>query len=216
MAQIDSTSPDPVAVPCDGQPQFSYADEILTTSTGFQLHDGHIVAVVKAHRDEGCFKILSLKEVQAEEETSEETKSRLFELHVTKANSLPGNFLEKHYIKSLPNHLELANELQVLISTLSGTRLASEFYDEVLRPVLQNLSFEESQYTVVRTESAHTILNLAKSALAENANDGKKQTVVVLSGDGGVVDIINGLLESGERSRYDLHVDKEYMELICG
>jgi hypothetical protein len=216
MAQSDSIPTDPVDVPSDGLSQFSYSDGVLTTSTGQQLHDVDVIAVVDIEGNGDGYKVLSFAPPEAEAETGQETKPRPFELVVTQANSLPGDFLEKHHMKGLPTHLEPSHELRVIVSTLSGTGLANGFYDEVLGAILQTLSINESRYTVVQTEHTQSILNLAETILAGNANEGKEQTVIVLSGDGGVVDIINGLLESGDRSRYGLRAYKKSTTLICG
>jgi hypothetical protein len=54
----------------------------------------------------------------------------------------------------------------------------------------------------VRTSSAESVVEFARSTLLVAANQGRKQTVLMLSGDGGMVDTINGLLESGHQSRY--------------
>jgi diacylglycerol kinase family enzyme len=54
----------------------------------------------------------------------------------------------------------------------------------------------------VKTKSAETLRNFAKNTILAGANAGKSQTVLMLSGDGGIVDTINGLLEGKNRSRY--------------
>lgn len=85
---------------------------------------------------------------------------------------------------------------------MSGTGLAQSFFDEILRPVLEAIGLSEPQFEVIQTKSVESIIGFAKSSLLRGANEGRSQTVVLLSGDGGVVDIINGLLEKGKRSRY--------------
>jgi hypothetical protein len=199
MAQQGSTSGTALGA-LDGKPRFSYSDGILTASTALQLHDADIIAVTGTQEDGNGFKILSLA---PEGEAGAETSPRPFELLITKATHLPEEFLNRYHVKTLPTHLEPSYQLRVVISTLSGTGLATSFFEDILRLVLQTLSISESRYSVDRTENTQSVHDLAKNILLENANVGEAQIVVVLSGDGGIVDIINGLLESGKRSRYE-------------
>ena len=94
-----------------------------------------------------------------------------------------------------------ANILHILISTLSGTGLAPQFFDDILEPLLAAIRLKSLDYNVVRTQSAESVKDFARSELLVRANEGKKQSLLMLSGDGGMVDTINGLLESGDRSR---------------
>jgi hypothetical protein len=55
----------------------------------------------------------------------------------------------------------------------------------------------------LETESSDTVKEFAGGRLREKAHQGVRQTVVLLSGDGGVVDIVNGLMNDGNpKSRY--------------
>ncbi|KAE9362717.1 hypothetical protein N431DRAFT_424565 [Stipitochalara longipes BDJ] len=122
-----------------------------------------------------------------------------FELRTTRATLLPQAFLDQYLFNSLPPYL-LTDDIHVLISTLSGIGLAPAFFDDVLHPLLRAIGLADSAYTVTRTKSAESVKEFARSTLLVAANEGKKQTVLMLSGDGGMVDTINGLMESGERS----------------
>ncbi|KAI9886834.1 MAG: hypothetical protein M1823_001333 [Watsoniomyces obsoletus] len=56
------------------------------------------------------------------------------------------------------------------------------------------LGIPPSSYTVQETTSADSIRNFARDVLGPNARSGIRQTVLLLSGDGGVHDLLNGLL----------------------
>ncbi|KAF4627572.1 hypothetical protein G7Y89_g10582 [Cudoniella acicularis] len=107
----------------------------------------------------------------------------------------------------LPADPESKKPFEIRTTTLrfchktSLTSLSPNFFDEVLHPVLKAIGLADSTYNVVRTKSAESAMDFARSTLLVAANEGKKQTVLMLSGDGGVVDMINGLLESGGRSK---------------
>jgi len=92
--------------------------------------------------------------------------------------------------QALPPHLRADREVHVVISILSGQHKAQEYYDEKLKPLLDQ---HEIKYTMHTTKSAKTIIELTESVFIKNARKGTKQTIILLSGDGGVVDIVNTL-----------------------
>ncbi|KAH8651904.1 ATP-NAD kinase-like domain-containing protein [Tricladium varicosporioides] len=159
----------------------------------YKLKDEDIITVVGVRGSNVGHTIFSLIPIDGESE-------KPFELRTTNATLLPEAFLDKFLLQDLPSHLNPSVNLQVLISTLSGTGLAPAFYDDILHPLLKNIGLTDSSYTVVQTKSPESVMEFARSSLFGSANEGKKQTVLMLSGDGGIVDTINGLLESGNRS----------------
>jgi hypothetical protein len=115
-------------------------------------------------------------------------------------------FLESHSLSHLPPHLGLPSEdFHIIISTKSGAEQAVAVFENVLKPVLSTVGLDENSYQVLRTESSDTVKEFAGGRLRERANQGVAQTVVLLSGDGGVVDVVNGLMNDGDsKSRYVL------------
>jgi hypothetical protein len=114
-------------------------------------------------------------------------------------------FLEQsHFLSQLPPHLRLPpKDIHVVISTKSGAEQAVAVFDNVLKPVLNTVGLGEASYQVLRTESSDTVKEFAGGRLTGRANEGVAQTVVLLSGDGGVVDIVNGVMNLGDtKSRY--------------
>lgn len=115
-------------------------------------------------------------------------------------------FLERHFLPQLPPHLRLPPEdVHIIISTKSGAEQATAVFDNVLKPVLSIVGLDKTSYQILRTESSDTVREFASGRLRERANEGVAQTVLLLSGDGGVVDIVNGLMKDGDsKSRYAL------------
>lgn len=113
-------------------------------------------------------------------------------------------FLERHFLSHLPPHLRLPPEdIYIIISTKSGAEQAAAVFDDVLKPVLSIVGLDKTSYQVLKTESSDTVKEFAGGQLRERANQGVAQTVLLLSGDGGMVDIVNGLMNDGDaRSRY--------------
>ena len=75
-------------------------------------------------------------------------------------------------------------------------QLAAEFFDNLLYPLLWKIGFKKGSHTVIWTSNADSVKNFAKEVLFPNAIRGYRQTVLMLSGDGGTVDIINELYAS--------------------
>lgn len=180
---------------------FSYNDGCLGWAGG-QLKDEDIITVTRTETngvDAVCgYTIFSLEPANASDQAPPP-----FKLSTTSASNLPQSFLDKHIFQGLPAHLDHnVNVLHILISIRSGTGLAPQFFEEILESLIGALGLKSSGYNVVRTTSVESVKEYAKSELLVEANKGKKQTVLMLSGDGGIVDVINGLLESGNRSRY--------------
>jgi diacylglycerol kinase family enzyme len=175
----------------DDEPvHLSYRNGVLSWGTS-ELRDEDIIVAttVKGSIAHTIFSLAS------------DTGKSPFELRTTRATLLPQAFLDQYLFNSLPSYL-LTDHIHVLISTLSGIGLAPAFFDDVLHPLLRAIGLADSAYSVIRTKSAESVKEFARSTLLVAANEGKKQTVLMLSGDGGMVDTINGLMESGKRSRY--------------
>ncbi|KAF2500683.1 hypothetical protein BU16DRAFT_434345, partial [Lophium mytilinum] len=85
----------------------------------------------------------------------------------------------------------------IIISTASGTGLASTFYTQALKPLLGHMSLEETEnYTLHTTESISTVTDLTTTIFLPAAVAGHPQRLILLSGDGGLLDILNTLLST--------------------
>ncbi|KAL8786326.1 MAG: hypothetical protein Q9195_008253 [Heterodermia aff. obscurata] len=125
------------------------------------------------------------------DETSESGSS----LEAIEATGLPPAFEEWHAIDLLPLHLrptpsEERIDLHVIISTRSGTGLGHAFFQDVVRPCLAAFGLDNA-YETHRTTSERTITELAESIFLPRAKSGVRQTIIVLAGDGAVVDLVN-------------------------
>ncbi len=99
-------------------------------------------------------------------------------------------------LPELPDFLRLPAKnvqanIHVIISTFSGTQKAELFYELALKPLLDQLKI--SPYVVHRTESADTVSHLTRDVIRPRASQGMRQLIILLSGDGGMVDIVNTL-----------------------
>ncbi|KZF21172.1 hypothetical protein L228DRAFT_248944 [Xylona heveae TC161] len=125
------------------------------------------------------------------------------------ARNLPSEFLEdfsplrqRPSYLTIPSNADKSPNLHIIVSILSGTRLAHGFFEDIVQPTLSNLGITPDQYIVHETESAHTVTDLTRSIFLPRAQDGVQQTIILLSGDGGVVDAVNGLLSSKRSDHY--------------
>ncbi|KFY72547.1 hypothetical protein V499_07331 [Pseudogymnoascus sp. VKM F-103] len=125
------------------------------------------------------------------------------QLHQTTLLGAPEAFISKHLLSSSTPHLSLpAEDIHVVISSKSGTGKAAAFFESVLAPALKVLGLGEDGYQAVHTTSSETITELAGGTLREKAGRGVRQTVILLSGDGGVVELLNGLVGAEVSSTY--------------
>jgi hypothetical protein len=175
----------------------TYQDAQLTWNGG-KLQDEDIITATTSDGREDGHMVWSLAPTDAVSNPKQP-----FELQSMFAEKAPPAILDKYLFRSLPDSLDPeTRDVYVFISTRSGTGLALDFFDLVLRPLLTAVGLPESKYTVVKSESEESVKKFARSTLLQSATKGRKQTVVLLSGDGGIVDTINGLLENENQSRY--------------
>lgn len=100
----------------------------------------------------------------------------------------------------LPTHLSTNRDIHVIISVLSGNQGAEEYFNSTLKPILKRHSIE---HTVHKTASAKSIIDLTHETFIHGATKGTKQTILLLSGDGGIVDIVNTISGALMRDTYD-------------
>lgn len=119
-----------------------------------------------------------------------------------KTTRIPPTLLSQYFYRELPGHLcsfSCQNiSIHVVISTCSGTGKARNVFRNALRPFLSYLGL--TRYEVHETESARTITELAHSKFLPCAEAGIRQTIILLSGDGGLVDIVNAFYNSTRRA----------------
>lgn len=91
--------------------------------------------------------------------------------------------------------------LHVVVSTGSGTGQAQAVWEQMLEPMLRHVcSLDAKDYAIHFTTSEYTVTDLTRDTFLRQANLGVAQAIIVLSGDGGMVDVVNAL-KSGQRSR---------------
>jgi hypothetical protein len=113
---------------------------------------------------------------------------------------------EKYLFRAKPSHLEVgAPHLHVLISTKSGTGAAEAQFRELILPALIAIGIPEDELRINITDSSDSIARFAKQTLLKEAMQGRKQTVLLLSGDGGTAEILNAVME--EKGDVALHGD---------
>lgn len=100
----------------------------------------------------------------------------------------------------LASYLASDRDIHVIISILSGRHDAQAYFDQTLKPVLAQHSVS---HTVHTTTSAKSISQLCISRFIPAACKGVKQTILLLSGDGGVIDIVNTIATTLMRDTYD-------------
>lgn len=129
----------------------------------------------------------------------------------TEAEDLPPTFVSDFAIQpqtegqreGLP-HWEKIPTTHIVVSTLAGTGLAPSFFSTVLNPLLTILNLREHEHYVVHhTRSARTVIELTENVFLPQADEGVSQRIILLSGDGGVVDVVNALMSKRHTPVYN-------------
>ncbi|KPM35080.1 hypothetical protein AK830_g11499 [Neonectria ditissima] len=132
-------------------------------------------------------------------------------LSLFRTTSIPADALQEHIVRELPPHLRhgAGNEVDVIVSTKSGMGSAVRVWEDVLQPLWQFIATHTGEhrapktdshqaetngphYRLIVTENAETIRSFSKSLWTSNVQTSGSRTIVLLSGDGGVVDLLNG------------------------
>lgn len=167
-----------------------YADD-LEDQVGKLKEESIIFVLKQADSSESGYVVFSL---------TDETEQSNGKLSCLLAPSLPDQILQKHLLPKIPDHLrcDAAHPVTVVVSTHSGLCRAGEFYKGVVQPLLAAVGLaprtsEKDGYEVIVTKNENTIKALGKRLWEEStATDiSTKKTIVLLSGDGGVVDLLN-------------------------
>lgn len=129
-----------------------------------------------------------------------------------KVSNLPRSFIDANVISPRFEHLVPSRSnfngggsvpsLYVVISIGSGLGEAQEFFDTVVKPAFTASGVQLFSYNVHTTDSNKSIAKFVSAVVLPRANEGVPQTVLLLSGDGGVVDTINVLLSSKRSGQY--------------
>ncbi|KAF5540284.1 diacylglycerol kinase catalytic [Fusarium mexicanum] len=130
-----------------------------------------------------------------------ENKEIPFQLSILKTDEIPTG-LRSLTVAELPPHLKhgsvnehgATSQVDIIISIKSGVGLASKVWEDVLHPIWTYIVGDDSgksTYRLIHTESPETIRDYAKQLWTTDERS-KARTIVLLSGDGGVVDLLNG------------------------
>jgi len=94
-------------------------------------------------------------------------------------------------------------ETHLIISTGSGHNKATTFFEDVISPILDNLYPNGiKSITQHTTQSESSILDLARDTFFPKANRSTLLRIILLSGDGGIVDLVNGLSSRSRGPHY--------------
>lgn len=124
------------------------------------------------------------------------------------AKNLPKQYTKLHCVPirppslSVPPYRDGTPNLHVIISVRAGIGEAQSFFDDVLKELLDLSGLEKKSYTVHVTDSEKFVSKLTNTIFLPRANEGFAQTIILLSGDGGVVDIVNELLSFPQSEPY--------------
>ncbi|RAL04389.1 diacylglycerol/lipid kinase family protein [Aspergillus ibericus CBS 121593] len=107
--------------------------------------------------------------------------------------TVPKPLAERYLYAQLPPHLcpsgSRRGSMDIIVSTTSGTGTGASFFNNILRPLLSHLGVNE--YKTHETQSTQTITELCNAKFIPRASERLPQTIILLSGDGGLTDMID-------------------------
>ncbi|KAI0815598.1 ATP-NAD kinase-like domain-containing protein [Xylaria sp. FL0064] len=170
----------------------------------------HVICILKKESTgKDTYEILSLEQTEKEGKSSSALRRLSYVSNESgESNKALQDLLDNFGISNLPVHLRPSPQrrLHVVVSTLSGTGLSTQFYDSVLSPLLEAFgltatSDESAQgsYHLLTTQNAESVKKFSEDlARRSHSETNVEHTVVLLSGDGGVIDMLNRYAESAD------------------
>ncbi|KAI6876142.1 hypothetical protein KC338_g488 [Hortaea werneckii] len=108
-----------------------------------------------------------------------------------------------NYWQPRQGHGQDSRQIHVVVSIGSGTGQALAVCQYMLKPLLQSAcSLTESDYSLHVTTSEMTVTDLTRDVFLPQANKGVAQAIILLSGDGGMVDVINAILSAQRQTTF--------------
>ncbi|TGJ79271.1 hypothetical protein E0Z10_g9503 [Xylaria hypoxylon] len=137
------------------------------------------------------------------------------------------HLVDKFLINDLPVYLQPGQRrrVHVIVSTHSGTGLSTQFYNDVLAPLLKAFDLtasgepeqggaeQQSSYHLLITQDAESVKEFSRDLAAPDRDEKNiEHTVVLLSGDGGVIDMLNGYAPMDDA---DIDTDPQRQPLVA-
>lgn len=95
---------------------------------------------------------------------------------------------------SAPTSTTQVPKTHIILSTGSGHKKAETFFQNVVSPILDLIHPGGVKACEIHTTTSETsILELARHVFLPSAQRGEAQRIILASGDGGIVDLVNGL-----------------------
>lgn len=96
-------------------------------------------------------------------------------------------------VVEIPDFLRQRQPVQIVVSTRAGLGTAKTILHQIVEPFLTYLGID---HQIHETQSAQTVIELSQSQFLERACAGIAQTIILLSGDGGLLDIVDVFYKS--------------------
>lgn len=147
------------------------------------LPEATAVVVLDRTAQDAGYLVASLTEASSDKEDGP------YKLPLSGRSSVPAG-LENLVLKECPAHLRPSRPVHAVVSAKSGTGLAEQVWGSTVRPLLelvQGLGGGTPGYKVHVTEDENSIKKFVRELPPSSA----QPTVILLSGDGGMADLLN-------------------------
>ena len=156
-----------------------------------------ILAAIPTYESDGSHDVFHVRFSESSSvNTQEPDLSKAF-LDILPVEPLHPPSLPGHLSTTIPMWLErhrqddnVMQNLHVIVSTGSGSGLAATVYNNLVKPLLNHLDIPHQLHM---TASVTSITDITAAKLLPAALNGIPQTIILLSGDGGPIDLVNSL-----------------------
>lgn len=203
MSKATPPSPEPAKVEnlCVQDGKLTWTQDTLEVQLGLEC----IVFVLKSANG---YTICCLRD-------DPDKPDRPYELVLLKSDTVSGQLLQEHLLTRLPSYLcqDDRNQVDIIVSTKAGTGRALEFWQAVLQPLWKHIREDvgvsplwgrtttatSTREGVLITQNADSVPQFARSLWMADKKlpheAATSRTIVLLSGDGAVVDLLNGCVD---------------------
>ncbi|EFX06175.1 cortical actin cytoskeleton protein vip1 [Grosmannia clavigera kw1407] len=177
-----------------------YADGELVVAPDGGVPEQHVredeIVVIMRTLDDGpaIYRLVWLRETADGTEAPFRLETVL--LAGAAVDRLPHHLLDRHRLQAIPPVFQSGSQaLHVVVSTRSGVGQAQTFYSAVLAPLLGHFGLSAATTAQTKSRTFHLLVTSNSRSVSDFARTlgPDAPTVILLSGDGGVVDLLNGV-----------------------
>ncbi|EME41626.1 hypothetical protein DOTSEDRAFT_55399 [Dothistroma septosporum NZE10] len=196
----------------DEETKLSWAEgyKVYPTSTWHDIPSKSVLAIAPVHSHTSETTDYHFLYVEANPAVEDDTSAAPVVFRSCKITNPPAWLVQDESLPSgnscwecRQDRSDVLPNFHVVVSTGSGTAQAQAVWEQLVKPMLDYVQRDrgkpDKEYQLHFTTSESSVADLTRDIILPQANLGVTQSILLMSGDGGIVDVVNTLL-SGMRS----------------